>query len=479
MLSVYCRHPERFQSGRRIKSFGALLIFCAILCCANPVFGQLGQPGMGGFGGGPSAAAPQQEKQRYRPKQFAPTGPQTPVLEVRLKGNKTVSESRIRGKMKTRAGRPFDPSAVSADVRHLLSSGLCYDVRTYKEETPQGVIVTFELFEQPVVQYVKFTGDRISSFKRRSLLKKAEVTEGQPLSRFRTEEARRKLLEYYKSRGHAFAEIEIQEGTKRGDKGMVFAINEGPRQRIRWTSFEGNTIVSDARLRTQVSSKPGYLWILKGEVDRDVIEEDLVKLTSYYRSLGFFKARVTHEMDFDEQEEWLSLKFIVDEGPRYVIRDIRIEGNEVYPQQSLLSGTQLREGEFFDLALMQEDVRVLKDSYGANGYIRADIKANPQFFEEPGQLDLVYKVDEGNQYRVGDIKVRIDGDYPHTRQNVVLNRMELREGDIIDIRKLREAERRIISSQLFESGPMSRPEIAVEPRNDGTMMADPGQRRRF
>ena len=441
---------------------------------------QSGSRGMGFGGGAPSGGPnPLAEKSRYRPKQFAPTGNQVRVAEVRLKGNRTISESRIRGKLKTRAGRAFDAAAVSADVRALLASGLCYDVRTYKEESPNGMIITFELFEQPVIQYIKFTGDRISSFRERTLRKKAEVSVGQPLSRFRTEEAKRKLLEYYASRGNAFAKVEILEGTKRDDKGMVFSIEEGPRQRIRWTSFAGNTIVSDARLRTQVSSKPGYLWILKGEVDRDVIEEDIVKLTSYYRSLGFFRAKVTHDMKFDEKQEWLSLRFNIDEGPRYVIRDIRVEGNQVYDGSSLLAGTELRKGEFFDLALMQQDVRVLKDAYGANGYIRADVKAAPQFFEEPGQLDLVYKVDEGKQYRVGDIKVRINGDYPHTRQNVVLNRIDMREGDIIDIRKLRDSERRIISSQLFESGPMTRPEIAVEPRSTDTMLADPGERRRY
>ena len=117
---------------------------------------------------------------------------------------------------------------------------------------------------------------------------------------------------------------------------------------------------------------------------------------------------------------------------------------------------------------MRDDVRVLKDAYGSNGYIRADVNAAPRFFEEPGQLDLVYKVDEGKQYRVGDIKIKIGGEYPHTRQNVVLNRIDLREGDIIDIRKIRDSERRINSSQLFESGPMSRPEIAVEPQEPGT-----------
>ena len=456
-----------------------ILSILSVSISASGVLAQSGSRGMG-MGGGPAGPTFQKEKKRYQPKQFGPTGDaRVDVAEVRLKGNRSISESRIRAKLKTRAGRPYDPTAVAADVHQLLKHGFCYDVRTYKEESPAGMIITFELFEQPVIEYVEFTGDKISPFKRRTLLKKSEVAVGQPLSRFRTEEAKRKILEYYKSRGNTFAQVEIQEGTKQGDRGMVFAIEEGPRQRIKWTSFDGNTIVSDARLRTQISSKPGYLWIIKGEVDRDAIDEDVVKLTSYYRSLGFFRATVEPKLKFDAQEKWLSLKFVIDEGPRYVIRDIRIEGNDVYDQNSLLATTELRQGDFFDLTLMQGDVRMLKDAYGANGYVLADVKATPRFFEEPGQLDLVYEVDEGKQFRVGDIKIRIDGDYPHTRQNVVLNRIDMREGDIINIRKIRESERRILGSQLFESGPLTRPEITVEPRSQDTMMADPGRTRRY
>ena len=468
----------RMLSAHRSKKSLILFTLVGILCNAECLLAQSGsRGGLGGAGGGAPGGGAPVEKKRYLPKQFAPTGQTVPVAEVRLRGNSSISESRLRSRLKTREGRTFDPAAVQADVRQLLSKCRCHDVRTYKEDSPNGVIVTFEMVEQPTVNYVKFTGIKLNSFQERSLLKKTEVEVGQPLSRFRTEEAQRKLLEHYKGRGNAYAKIEIQEGTQQGDQGMVFAISPGPRQRFRWTSFEGNTIVSDSRLRTQIDSKPGYLWILKGEVDRDVIQEDLDKLTSYYRSLGFFRAKVTHDIQFDNDQEWASLRFNIDEGPRYIIRNVSVEGNAVYGQNALIGTTELRQGDFFDLVKMRDDVRKLKDAYGATGYIRADVKASPQFFEEPGQLDLVYKIDEGKQYRVGDIKVLIDGEYPHTRQNVVLNRIDMREGDIIDIRKLRDSERRLISSQLFESGPLARPEIAVEPQSPGTRTVDRQNRR--
>jgi outer membrane protein insertion porin family len=41
----------------------------------------------------------------------------------------------------------------------------------------------------------------------------------------------------------------------------VYLINEGQSAKVWEVKFVGNTIASDARLRTQIQSKPGILWI--------------------------------------------------------------------------------------------------------------------------------------------------------------------------------------------------------------------------
>ena len=141
-------------------------------------------------------------------------------------------------------------------------------------------------------------------------------------------------------------------------------------------------------------------------------------------------------------------------------------GNRVFNEADLLAATKIAPGDYFDLKKMNDDVRALKDAYGANGFIKVAVNATPQFDIEPGQLDLVYEIKEGKQYRVGDIIVKMDGEHPHTKHTVPLNRIGLREGDIIDIRKLRASETRLKRSQLFENGPMGGPQISVQPRND-------------
>jgi outer membrane protein insertion porin family len=110
-------------------------------------------------------------------------------------------------------------------------------------------------------------------------------------------------------------------------------------------------------------------------------------------------------------------------------------------------------------------VAALRDKYGGVGHVFADVKADPRFLEEPGTLDLVYKIKEGDPYTVGKIDVAIQGEYPHTKITTILNRMSLKPGDIVDIREIRASERRIKASQLFENNPATggAPKIVYSP----------------
>src|SRR5690606_27184004 len=81
------------------------------------------------------------------------------------------------------------------------------------------------------------------------------------------------------------------------------------------------------------------------------------------------------------------------------------------------------------------------------------------------QVDLVYNLAEGKRYRVGRINVKIEGEHTHTRIQTVLNRVSLKPGDIVDIRKLRDSERRLKASGLFLNDPTqgASPRLVIVP----------------
>jgi outer membrane protein insertion porin family len=376
-------------------------------------------------------------------------GPQVTALEIT--GNRITPRSKIVQKLKTRAGRTYDADLVERDVRELNRTGLFVSVFPRTRQVEGGVIVTFEVVERPTLQYVKYFGnDRIRDKK---LADTTKLKKGDPLSPYEVEEGRRKIEQFYRDRGFYQVQVTVLEGTKSTDQGAVYLIHEGEPQKVLWTSFEGNTIVSDARLKTQIQSKPGVFWIFKGQVDPKKLDEDVERITAYYRSLGYFRARVGREYRTGEEENWVNVKFYIYEGPRYQIRNISFNGNRIIGTPDLTKELQITGGQYFDQAKLNKDLAKMRDQYGSQGYVFADIKADPRFLEEPGQLDLNYNIAEGERYRIGKVNVIVEGEYPHTRRNVVLNHLSIRPGDIADIREIRKSQVRLQRSGLFEMDP--------------------------
>ena len=286
---------------------------------------------------------------------------------------------------------------------------------------------------------------------------------GDPADPMAIEEARRKLEEYYHDRGFTSARVTLLEGDKPEDRRAIFLINEGTKLKVWNTAFIGNTIASDGRLRTQISTSRPFFYLFGGEYDRRKLDEDVEKLTAYYKGLGFFSARIGRELEFNEKQNWVTITFVIDEGPRFKLRNVSVIGNTKYTNDVLMADLKLKTGDYFNQAKMMADKTSFVDKYGSIGYVFADIKPDVRYLAEAAQLDLIYHINEGDRYRVGKINVVVKGEYPHTQLTTVLNRLSLKPGDIVDIREIRASERRLKASQLFEVTPNNAPKIVFSP----------------
>jgi outer membrane protein insertion porin family len=382
------------------------------------------------------------------------------VVEVRIEGATSISIEKITEKIRTHAGRPYDSEQISKDVRALYTMNRFVSVTPLKQAAPGGCIVIFRLVERPVFRQVIFAGN--DNVRSGTLRKEGDIKAGDAADPFTVQNAATKIREYYEREGYASVRVTILEGDKPGDLRAIFLIDEGQRQKIFWVSFVGNTIVSADRLKTQISSRHPYFYLFSGELDHKTVEEDVGKLTAYYRGLGFFKARVGRELEFNPSRTWCTLTFVIDEGPRYSIRNIMVVGNQKLPADKLVENFKLKNGDFFDQGKQTVDLNAIRDEYGSVGYVFAKIDPEIAYLDEPGKVDIVYNIEEGSRYRVGMLKVQIKGDNPHTQLNTVMNRLSVKPGDLADTRKLRDDERRLKASGLYMNDPQkgSVPKIA-------------------
>ena len=380
--------------------------------------------------------------------------PQENVVDIIIKGNHTISRDKVLGTISTRINHPFDQATFEKDVRKLSAKNWFVHVHPLpRQHVPGGVVITLEVVERPTLEAVQFLGNK--RVKSRHLAKEAGLKKGDPLDIYAIQDGQRKIESYYQGKAFNDVKVSILEGTKPGDRRAIYLINEGVVQKFHKVTFVGNSssVAPDGRLKGLVQSRPPIFWFFKGQVDRKKIDEDEEKLLDYYRSLGFFNAHVGKNYGYNDAEDRVDLTFYIVEGKRYKVRNISYIGNKVYPEQALNFNQKLKSGDFFDRNKMNTDIGTIKDIYGSSGYVFCESVCEPVFDEEPGVLDLVYKVNEGSQYRIGDITIQIKGDNAHTRFATVLNRLSIRPGDIADIRNFRNSERRLKASGLYNTDP--------------------------
>lgn len=376
------------------------------------------------------------------------------------------TEQTVRRYIKTIADRPYDLRTIEEDVKKLEKSKLFLAGSVnveYQRVGENGVVVIYHMIESPTIKYLRFFGQ--VKIKERHLKKQSGLKVGESLEPWGVKDGAAKVEEYYHEKGFNKATIKILEGTSTSDRGVVYLVNEGQKQKIAKVEFEGNTIASDGRLKTQIQSKPPLLWLFKGEVDREKIHEDVAKLIDYYRGLGFFRARVQRELVWNEDQNWLTIRFIIDEGPRYKVRSIGFVGQRLFTEAELGEKLKLHEGEYFDRTKLEKDKKAIEEKYGMKGYVFANIQQEPRLNssrDELDQIDLLYQIDEGRPCVVSRIDVTIGGDNPHTRRNTILNRVSLHPGDILSTRELRDSETRLKRSALFKNTPGEEPSITFD-----------------
>ena len=389
--------------------------------------------------------------------------PQT-VLDVRIEGIVQVPQSDILQIIKTRPGRPFSETVLEDDKRALMQRTWFVDVRPRVDRTPDGYIVTYHCIERQLIHYIKISGNKKHTLK--TLLEEANIKEGDALDPIAIQQSAERMAQFYRESGYHQVHIDIHGG-EFGDRGVAFNINEGPRQRVLSVQFEGNKIATGQRLKTLLQTTPGWFFWINSDFTRKKLDEDVETLTNYYRKLGFFHAKVDRVFEegtfyggLGQPRGWIKVKYIIDEGPRCKIRDIRFVGNNVFDQETLYSKMKLagKRNQFYNQDTLEADMQTIKDMYGDEGYIWAMPSPDPCVDQD--FVDLVVTVREGPRCYLGTLNVNIigmDGTESYTTWHPVLNRVSIRPGDLLRTSEINASRRRLMASQLFNTNPTQGP----------------------
>ena len=221
---------------------------------------------------------------------------------------------------------------------------------------------------------------------------------------------------------------------------------------IKSIKFTGNERIRAGKLLERCHLKKNGIF------NDDKMQSDVLAIKAYYLEKGFSLATVSYNLEKDEEDNSVSIEYVITEGMQTVVSQIFFEGNTKIADKVLKKVLATKEvgiikkGEFQEAAL-EKDKELLKFYYGEKGYINAHVEnikkeVDAESDEMRQRLILTYIIYEGEQYNYAGVS--FEGNRIFSTEDLI-SKIKMQEGDVFNLKKL-ELGYNAIADLYFENG---------------------------
>ena len=370
------------------------------------------------------------------------------VAEIIIRGNKRIESEAIKRVMKTKKGDIYLAKHLRDDLKSIYKMGYFGDVRVEASSTPQGKVVTFRVAENETIRNIGIEGNK--EFDDEKIKDVISVRSGSILNINKVQGDLRQIENLYKEKGYHYIKVTYETkpvSENRAD--LDFIITEGAKVYIKAICFEGNKAYDSETLKDlmKTQEKGFFSWLTSsGDLDHEVLDLDVSRIAGHYHNHGYIQAKVA-EPKLTYEGKWIHINIKIDEGPRFKVGKVDIEGALVQPKSELLKKIKITEENVYNREIVREDVLTLQDIYSDAGYAYADIL--PRIDRDPKKLtaNVTYLINKGPL--VYFEKIIITGN-TQTRDKVIRRELKVYEQELFSGRRLKRGVRNLYRLEFFE-----------------------------
>ena len=200
-----------------------------------------------------------------------------------------------------------------------------------------------------------------------------------------------------------FEDIVVQADIFEGGLKVIFVLHEKPS--VQKIAIVGNKKLAIDKIKGKIDLVEGAI------VPPGSLTKNAEKIRLFYEEEGYYQARVEGREERISAQE-VAVTFDIVEGEKFDVGEIRIVGNKYLKEKDIKGKLQTSEVFlwFFGGTLKREELRRdldrIRAYYLDNGFLDIAV-AEPEIQIDPkkGQLRVVISVEEGAQYRIGNLTV--------------------------------------------------------------------------
>lgn len=368
------------------------------------------------------------------------------IKQISVSGNQRVEKSTIIEYLGMEVGDKYTPETKNNAVKSLYATSLFETINIIFH---QGIL-DVKVQETPFISKVVFIGN--SKVKTNLLANEIYTAPGESLRKAKLRTDVEKIKEIYKRSGrfsvHVKSKIEPQENNR---VKVIFEIEEGPKTGVNKIYFAGNENYKDSELRSIIMTKQSR-WFRFLETndtyDPDRIEFDKHLLRQFYNSVGFADFLVISvTADLLPTKEGFAITYSIEEGEKYKFGKITLDNKLAsIDDKEIWKFIEKKEGQTFNLGLMQRMSEKIADYLASKGYPQVDVRPNVVLNRENGLVDITIVVDQADKIFIN--KINIEGNLK-TEDHVIRRQLKISEGDVYNRGKVERGERNIRNLDYF------------------------------
>ncbi len=213
---------------------------------------------------------------------------------------------------------------------------------------------------------------------------------------------------------------------------LKIAVTEAPI--INMVTVEGNDDIDTEDLKKEIKTKE------RSAYDISVIGADVQHMLNLYQRKGFFGTKINPKK-INLENNRVNVVYEITEGHPTYISDIDFENNKKFSSRTLRGEILSREHawwrfmtqfDVYDEDRIKYDQQLLHQFYMRNGFLDFRITdAKGEFTPDREYYSVKYTVDEGNQYKIGNIS--IDNPFEDVPTDKLLDVLTVSKKDIYNI----------------------------------------------
>ena len=378
-------------------------------------------------------ARAQVEVDYSRPQQYIIGG-------VIVEGNTYFSDQQIIQQSGLVSGREITVPGddISNVLRKLTVQNYFEDVGLYIDHLSASRDTAWfriELQERPRISRWTFSG--VKSGDKKELQERLHIRRGGEFSQYVESTSIGIIKRYYAEKGYLLCDVkaEVQKDTVvRNAIRVNFAVDRGPKVKIKDINFNGNEHVSDfklARSMKKTKSNKIYNFFSSKKFSEKDYPDDKKKLVEAFKEAGYRDARIVSDSLYivdvvkknGKVKKRMNIDMNIEEGKQYFFRDVTWTGNSVYATDALNGILNIKKGDVYDVVSME------KRLYGGGKQSDYDIS---KLYRDNGYLFFnITPVETNIQNDSVDVELRITEGKQATLNNIIINGNDLTNEKVV------------------------------------------------